>query len=73
MTNLEKFQEIFGVTIDDRFLSPSRRQCKFIDFIDSSSDKCSDYATCLNCKLHKFWDNEYVERTKLDHGQDGIS
>jgi len=64
MTNLEKFEEVFGVTIDDRFLRPAGHQCKFLDFIDSLSDKCSDYVTCWDCPLYKFWDKEYVEKTK---------
>ena len=64
MTNLEKFEEVFGITIDDRFLSPSRRQCKFLDFIDPSSNKCSDYVTCWDCPLYKIWDKEYAEKTK---------
>lgn len=64
MTNLEKFEEVFGITIDDRFLSPARRQCKFLDFIDSSKDKCENFTTCWDCPLYKFWNKEYVEKTK---------
>lgn len=67
MTNLEKFQEIFGITIDDRFVRSLSGQCKILDLIDSNKEEaCAKYATCHECPLYKFWDKEYIEKIKFD-------
>jgi len=70
MTNLEKFQEIFGVTIDDRFVRSGGGQCTVLDFIDSdsTSSKCEEYS-CPECPLHKFWDKEYKEKVQFSCGE----
>lgn len=63
MTNLEKFQEVFGITIDDRYVRPLCQQCRILDTSDEMKT-CEDYATCLECPLFKFWDKEYKEVNK---------
>ena len=63
MTNLEKFQEVFGITIDDRFIRYQGSQCRIIDLLDSDKvESCTKYATCHECPLFKFWEKEYVEK-----------
>ena len=64
MTNLEKFKEVFGVTIDDRFIRSGGGKCRIIDFIDSNKEEkaCAKYATCYECPLFKFWEKEYVDK-----------
>lgn len=80
MTNLEKFQEVFGITIDDRFVRSLSGQCKILDFIidsnkeevciDSNKEEaCAKYATCHECPLYKFWDKEYIEKVKFNCGE----
>lgn len=72
MTNLEKFEEVFGITIDDRFLRDrSSSQCRMIDTIKTSfesfmKDKCVEYNSCHECPLFKFWEKEYVEKEEKD-------
>ena len=73
MTNLEKFQEVFGITIDDRFVRSLGGQCKILDFIDPTQYKCEFPGTCHECPLYKFWDKEYVEKNKLNHGRESVS
>lgn len=69
MTNLEKFQEIFGITIDDRFVRSLGGQCKILDLIDPTKYKCEEYDSCHECPLFRFWDKEYVERVKFNCGE----
>lgn len=64
MTNLEKFEEVFGITIDDRFIRSPSGQCTILDFVDPTIYKCEDYVTCHECPLFKFWEKEYAEKEK---------
>lgn len=67
MTNLDKFQEVFGITIDDRYIRSSGSRCYILDFI-GSSNKCEEYGSCHECPLFHFWDKEYIEKVKFNCG-----
>ncbi len=52
MTNAKKFEEVFGIKIDDY---PS-------DICDIADHKyCVNANNCHECGIFKFWDREYVE------------
>lgn len=55
MTKAEKFEEVFGIKIDDY---PS-------DICDIAHHKyCNNANSCHDCVIFKFWKQEYVESGK---------
>ena len=71
MTNLEKFEEVFGIKLDPVEVQYTYFPCECVD-----ADFCDKYeADCdeLGCPAQDFWTKEYVEKNKLDHGRDGVS
>lgn len=53
MTNAEKFEEVFGIKIDEEYSSGI---CQSIDH------KICEEHNCPDCPAFRFWDKEYVER-----------
>lgn len=53
MTNAEKFEEVFGIKIDENYPAPI---CKCIDI-----HICERSITCSECPAFKFWEREYKE------------
>jgi hypothetical protein len=54
MTNAEKFEEVFGMKIDEDY---PKGICQSIDHKICIEHNCSD------CPAFKFWDREYKEET----------
>lgn len=52
MTNAEKFEEVFGIKIDENYPEDI---CQSIDHNICVEHDCSD------CPAFKFWDQEYKE------------
>lgn len=71
MTNLEKFEEVFGIKLDpyEARNTDFPCSCANIDFCDKYQADC--YGP--GCPAKNFWHKEYVEKNKLNHGQDGVS
>ena len=63
MTNLEKFEEVFGIKLDpyEAKNADFPCSCAHIDFCDKH--------ICDDCPTKKFWNKEYVERVKFDCGE----
>ena len=61
MTNAEKFEEVFGIKIDE-----------YPDDLCSSADNkyCINSATCGDCVLFHFWDKEYIKKDMEVKGDD---
>ena len=62
MTNAEKFEEVFGIKIDEY---PG-------DVCDIADHQiCIDASDCHHCPLHKFWDKRYKEKKakKEEHSE----
>lgn len=55
MTNAEKFEEVFGIKIDD---VPSN----ICDIADRSI--CRNANGCVNCELYHFWEKQYRKKNK---------
>lgn len=52
MTNAEKFEEVFGIKINNY----PRDICDIADH-----KYCTNANNCHECEIFKFWDREYVE------------
>lgn len=63
MTNAEKFKEVFGYTIDDKFPDDP---CTIIDhtICTDNNDECE------KCELHDFWNKEF--NRDMDNVSDGF-
>lgn len=53
MTNAEKFEEIFGIKIDEF-------PADICDIVDHHI--CVDASDCAHCKAHKFWEKQYRKK-----------
>jgi hypothetical protein len=53
MTNAEKFEEVFGIKIDENYPAPI---CKCIDI-----HICESSIDCSECPAFYFWEHEYKE------------
>ena len=62
MTNLEKFEEIFGIKLDPYEAKNTSFpcECAHIDFCDRYECNLSDDSQ-NNCPAIKFWSKEYKE------------
>lgn len=60
MTNAEKFEEVFGIKIDEY---PA-------DLCDTADHKyCTNSNDCPDCVLYHFWDKEYNKGLKKKGGK----
>lgn len=61
MTNLEKFEEVFGIKLDplEAKHTDFPCECAHVDFCDKHVCNCDS-----SCPAENFWDKEYVEKTK---------
>lgn len=57
MTNAEKFEEVFGIKIDEDYPA---------DICDSVDHDICLVHDCPNCPIFKFWDREYKAERKED-------
>lgn len=55
MTNAEKFEEVFGIKIEEHLRYRLRDLCKLI-----SNKPCADIS-CEDCPAFRFWEREYKE------------
>lgn len=55
MTNAEKFEQVFGVKVDEDAPDPC-------DIFDRSF--CNNTDACCGCRAQFFWDDEYEEVKK---------
>ena len=55
MTNAEKFEEVFGIKIDEDYPA---------DICHSIDPKICEEHHCSDCPAFKFWDQEYEEAVK---------
>lgn len=53
MTNAEKFEEIFGIKINEELVN----MCNIVD-----RQICVDASDCNHCPSHKFWEKQYRKR-----------
>jgi len=53
MTNAEKFEEVFGIKIDEY----PDTLCDIADH-----DICVNASDCSHCRLHKFWEKQYRKK-----------
>ena len=64
MTNLEKFEEVFGIQLDpnciDDYASDFLCNCVHSDFCDNRR--------CKECQVKDFWVKEYVEKINYKCG-----
>ena len=54
MTNAQKFEEVFGIKIDEH---PA-------DLCDIADHEICMNHSCSHCPLHKFWEKQYLEEKK---------
>ncbi len=57
MTNAEKFEEVFGIKIDEF-------PAGICDIVDHSI--CIDAKSCVKCKLYHFWEKQYRKKNKKE-------
>lgn len=65
MTNLEKFEEVFGIKLDPYEAKNINFPCDaaHIDFCDKRSYHCDS-----SCPAKNFWDKEYVDKINYKCG-----
>lgn len=63
MTNLEKFEEVFGIKLDphEAQYTDFPCSCADVDFCDKYQADCDEPE---GCPAKNFWDKEYKEVTK---------
>ena len=61
MTNAEKFEEVFGIKIDEGYPADL---CNTADY-----KYCVNANSCHDCVLFHFWDKEYDENTNYVKGK----
>lgn len=57
MTNAEKFEEVFGLKIDNFEKIKNLKLCELVD----TKDICKAHR-CDNCKLSNFWNKQYRKK-----------